>query len=70
MISRLGRGIITSVILFDIYRGESIPANHKSMAFRIRYQSDERTLKDEEVEGIHVQVVAALTKEVGAALRE
>jgi phenylalanyl-tRNA synthetase beta chain len=70
LISRLGHDIICSVILFDIYRGESIPANHKSMAFRIRYQSDERTLKDEEVEGVHAQVVAALTKEVGAALRE
>ncbi len=70
LISRLGHDIICSVILFDIYRGESIPANHKSMAFRIRYQSDERTLKDEEVEGVHAQVVAALTQEVGAALRE
>jgi phenylalanyl-tRNA synthetase beta chain len=70
LISRLGHDIICSVILFDIYRGESIPADRKSMAFRIRYQSEERTLKDEEVEEVHAQVVAALTQEVGAAMRE
>ncbi len=69
LISRLGHDIICSVILFDLYRGESIPGGHKSMAFRLRYQSDDRTLTDEEVQGIHSEVLEALSREFGASIR-
>ncbi len=70
LISRSGHDIITSVILFDLFRGESIREGHKSMAFRIRYQSEERTLTDEEVQEVHSRVVETLIREVGATLRE
>jgi phenylalanyl-tRNA synthetase beta chain len=70
LISRLRHDIIASVILFDIYRGESIPEGHQSVAFRIRYQSEDRTLTDEEVQAVHSQVVRALNEELGAAMRE
>jgi phenylalanyl-tRNA synthetase beta chain len=58
------------VNLFDLYRGESIPIGYQSMAFRIRYQSPERTLTDEEVETVHSQVASMLAEEVGASMRE
>ncbi|MDA8407738.1 MAG: phenylalanine--tRNA ligase subunit beta [Deltaproteobacteria bacterium] len=70
LISRLGHDIITSVILFDLYRGESIPEGHKSMAFRIRYQSEDRTLTDAEVQEVHSQVITALIEELGISVRE
>jgi len=70
LISRLGHDIIASVNLFDLYRGESIPQGRQSMAFRIRYQADDRTLTDEEVQEVHSSVVGALEKELGAAMRE
>ncbi|MBI5569490.1 MAG: phenylalanine--tRNA ligase subunit beta [Desulfomonile tiedjei] len=70
LISRLGHDIIASVVLFDIYRGESIPEGYQSVAFRIRYQSEERTLTDEEVQAIHSRVVTALQAELGAMMRE
>ena len=70
LISRLGHDIITSVALFDLYRGESIPKGYQSMAFRIRYQSEDRTLTDEEAHEVHMQVADALIKELGAKMRE
>ncbi len=70
LISRLGHDIIASVILFDIYRGESIPEGQKSVALRIRYQSEDRTLTDEEVQEVHSQVAAILIKELGSTMRE
>jgi phenylalanyl-tRNA synthetase beta chain len=70
LISRLGHDIIASVILFDIYRGESIPEGQKSVALRIRYQSEDRTLTDEEVQEVHSQVATILVKELGSAMRE
>lgn len=70
LISRLGHGIITSVNLFDLYRGESIPEGRQSMAFRIRYQAEDRTLTDEEVSAVHSSIVTALQEELGVAVRE
>ena len=70
LISRLGHDIIASVVLFDLYRGESIPPGHQSVAYRIRYQSEDRTLTDEEAQEVHSRIVDALVKEVGARMRE
>jgi phenylalanyl-tRNA synthetase beta chain len=70
LISRLGRGIIVSVKLFDLYRGESIPAGSQSMAFRIRYQSEDKTLTDEEVQEVHRKVTESLVSDLGATLRD
>ena len=70
LISRLGHDIIASVILFDLYRGKSIPEGCQSMAFRIRYQSEDRTLTDEEVQEVHSRVADVLARELGATLRE
>jgi len=70
LISRLGHDIIGSVILFDMYRGESIPEGCRSLAFRIRYQSEDRTLTDAEVQEVHSQIAELLAREVGAAMRE
>lgn len=70
LISRLGHDIIASVVLFDLYRGKSIPDGYQSVAFRIRYQSEDRTLTDEEVQEVHSRVVVAVTTELGASLRE
>lgn len=70
LISRSAHDIIASVILFDLYRGKSIPQGYQSMAFRIRYQCEDRTLTDEEVQEVHSLVAESLTREVGATMRE
>ncbi len=70
LISRLGHDIISSVILFDLYRGESIPAGFQSMAFRIRYQSEDRTLTDAEVQEVHSHVIESVSKRFGASIRD
>ncbi len=70
LISRLGHDIINSVILFDLYRGESIPEGHQSMAFRIRYRSEDRTLTDAEVQEVHSHVIESLRNAFGASIRD
>jgi phenylalanyl-tRNA synthetase beta chain len=57
------------VILFDVYRGESIPAGHKSLAYALTYQTDEKTLKDEDVAKLRKKIVALAERELGAKLR-
>jgi phenylalanyl-tRNA synthetase beta chain len=61
--------LIKSVEPFDIYRGKNLGDNKKSIAFRIFYQADNRTLKDEEVGIIQRKVVGKLGK-IGGEVRK
>ena len=45
-----GGDLLSSVRLFDLYRGDSITAGAKSLAYALTYQADDRTLTDKEVD--------------------
>lgn len=64
-----GGKLVTAIRLFDLYQGDKMAADKKSVAFSITYQDPERTLTDEEVVAAHEKVVAALAEQVGAELR-
>ncbi len=61
--------LLESVQLFDVYRGESIPARRKSVAFALHYRAATRTLDDDEVNAVHARVEAALGARFGAEVR-
>ncbi|MGB8657259.1 MAG: phenylalanine--tRNA ligase subunit beta [Candidatus Zixiibacteriota bacterium] len=69
-IRETGGGMVEEVALFDVYRGKQVPVGKKSLAWSIRYRSRERTLTDEEVEGIHQRVISELESCFGATLRK
>lgn len=60
---------LETIVLFDVYQGEGVPAGKKSLAIRARYRSLERTLTDEIVQKQHDKLIKILEKELGAALR-
>jgi phenylalanyl-tRNA synthetase beta chain len=62
--------LIEEVSLFDAYTGAPIPDGYKSLAYSIAYRAGDRTLTDEEVNGLQSELRAALTRELGVALRE
>ena len=35
--------------LFDVYRGSNLPEGTRSLAYRVRFSSDERTLSESDV---------------------
>lgn len=55
--------------LVGVYEGPHVPPDKRSVTIRIEYRSDERTLKDEEVEERHSQLTAALLKRFSAEQR-
>jgi phenylalanyl-tRNA synthetase beta chain len=63
-----GGGLLADVRLFDVYRGESIPAGKKSLAYALTYQAD-RTLKDTEIDKAHKQVENRLVHVLKASIR-
>lgn len=52
--------LISDVTLFDVYEGQPLPQGKKSVSFRIRYQSKDRTLTDEEVNNYHEGIISKL----------
>ena len=62
--------ILQEIQLFDLYRGEQIPAGKKSMGLSLTYQSLARTLTDQEVNTLHEKVIDQLSQKFCASLRE
>jgi phenylalanyl-tRNA synthetase beta chain len=60
---------IKEVGIFDLYKGEHVPPGQKSIAVRVRYQADDRTLTDEEVSRIHERIVKQMVNELKATIR-
>ena len=66
-----------SVHVFDVFRGGSLPADHRSLAFHVVYRdpraatapTEARTLTDQEVDERHAAAVAKAKAEFGATLR-
>ncbi len=48
-IERAGKGLVEGLELFDLYRGESVGAGRKSLAYHVLLQSPTKTLTDKEV---------------------
>ena len=62
-------GVVQNIALFDVYRGKGIDESKKSLAFRVLMQDTERTLKDEEVDGVIQKIVQILTSRLDGKLR-
>ena len=61
---------LEAIELFDVFRGQNVPAGQKSMAYAFTYRNPERTLTDAEVNSAHEQLVAQLKQKLGATIRE
>jgi phenylalanyl-tRNA synthetase beta chain len=64
-----GGDLLREVRLFDLYRGDSIAAGHKSLAYALTYQADDRTLTDKEVDKAHKKIEDRLKHVLKAQIR-
>jgi phenylalanyl-tRNA synthetase beta chain len=55
--------------VFDVYRGKQVGAGKKSIAFRVSFQSAERTLADEDAAELRRRIADALAQKFRAELR-
>lgn len=63
-----GEGLVKKIELFDIYTGDQIEEDKKSVAYKISYRSDEKTLKEKEVKKIEDNILKALD-DMGVEIR-
>ena len=69
-ISSLKQNYLIDVKLFDVYEGENIGKDRKSMALNLIYQSSDITLTDDQLNQQVNEVVAHLVSKFSAKLRE
>ncbi len=69
-IRQAGGALLSGITLFDIYRGQSIPAGHKSLAYKLTYESLEGNLSESRVQDLRNRIIRRVTSAVGGALRE
>jgi len=63
-----GGDLLVDLRLFDVYRGDRVPAGTRSLAFRLRLQAPDRTLTDVEAAEVRGRCIEAVTA-VGGRLR-
>ena len=69
VIEKAAGKLLRSIRLFDIYRGTGVPEGKKSLAFSLELRADDRTLTDEDSEGVIAHVLTALREKLNAVLR-
>ncbi len=69
LIHQAGGDMLSSVSLFDVYRGQQVGDGKKSLAYSLTYQEPNRTLTDSEVAQIRRRIVRRLEEVLGAKLR-
>jgi len=70
VITNAGKPLVRSIEVFDLYQGDRLPEAKKSLAFRIRFQSSERTLTDPEVNTVFQKIIRMVQEKLPATLRE
>ena len=68
-IRRAGGQSVLDVTLFDIYTGQQIGEDKKSLAFAVTFNSPEKLLTEEEVTKLRQRIERTLERELGAKLR-
>lgn len=69
LIKETGGALLSEVTLFDLYKGKPIPDGKKSLAFRLAFHPQDKTLTEEEVTKIRQKIEGRLVREVGAETR-
>ena len=69
VISEIDKNLIKNIKVFDIYEGENIPDDKKSIALNVTIQSPDKTLTDEDLEKINKLIISTVENKTGAKLR-
>ncbi len=69
IIANVDKDLIRKVKVFDVYEGENIPSEKKSIALNVTIQSLEKTLTENDLEKINQLIISTVEKKTGAKIR-
>ena len=69
IISRVSPNLISNIEVFDVYEGENIPDDKKSIAINVTIQSLDKPLEDKDLDVVNKLIINTVEKETGAKIR-
>ena len=70
VIKKAGGKLLNNIEVFDVYVGENISSNEKSIAYKLTFQDPSRTLTDEEVITLFNKIIEEVQTKCNAKLRD
>ena len=70
VIMKAGGRLLTNVSVFDVYVGENVQPDEKSIAYSLEFQDMTRTLNDEEVTQVFNHIIEKVETTLDAKLRD
>ena len=68
-VSSVDKNLISNIKVFDVYQGDNISKNQKSIAISVTIQSFKKTLKDSDLENINKLIIETVERKTGAKIR-
>jgi len=68
-VSNVDKNLICNIKVFDVYEGDNIPENQKSIAISVTIQSQEKTLKEADLDQINKSIIETVENKTGAKIR-
>ena len=68
-IKKIDKSLIKNIKIFDVYEGENIPLDKKSIAIKVTIQSDYKTLNENDLSDISNRIIKSVEEQTGAKLR-
>jgi len=68
-IKKSGGKLLANISIFDLYTGENVLENEKSIAFKLEFMEPTRTLTDDEVMEIFNKIISDIESKFNAKLR-
>ena len=68
-VKKIDKNIIQNVTIFDVYDGDKLPENKKSIAFRVLLQPQDKTFNDQEIDELSNKIIDEISKSLDASIR-
>ena len=68
-ISSVDQNLVSNIRVFDVYEGDNIPENQKSIAISVTIQSSEKTLNEYDLEKVNNLIIKTVENKTGAKIR-
>ena len=69
LIKEVDVNIIQKVVTFDVFEGENIPKDKKSVAINVTLQALDKTLSEKDLDQVSQKIIEVVKEKTGATIR-
>lgn len=70
VIKKAGGGLLTNIEVFDVYTGENVGENEKSIAYSLTFNNPKKTLTEEEITPVFEKIIEMVENKCDVKLRK